>query len=156
MEIELSVQADPAFQGKVDRERIRRVVLETLRREGTGKSLSLGLLITDDENIKRLNLRYRGTDLETDVLAFGMHDAEASFVTPPSVPAHLGDVVICYPRAEAQAEAFEQSVEEELDRLVVHGVLHLLGYEDRTAEERERMWERQEEILRGFVQHKWR
>lgn len=152
MEIELSVQADPAFQKKVDRERLRRVVLEILRREGTAKPLSLGLLVTDDEHIKRLNLRYRGRDTETDVLAFGAEDAEASFVTPPSVPAHLGDVIISYPRAEAQAETYGESVEQELDRLVVHGVLHLLGHDDRSAEQRERMWQRQEKILRGLHQ----
>jgi len=110
----------------------------------------VGLLITDDENIKRLNLRYRGQDRETDVLAFGMENDQGRFISPPPLPPHLGDVVVSYPRAAAQAEACGHSIEKELDRLVLHGLLHLLGYDDQSDEERQRMWDRQERILRGF------
>ncbi len=112
--------------------------------------LTFGLLITDDECIKRLNLRYRGRDRETDVLAFGMQNDQSRFVSPPSVSVHLGDVVVSYPRAVAQAETYGHSIEEELHRLVLHGLLHLLGYDDRSDEERQRMWDRQETILREF------
>lgn len=150
MEIELSVQVDPQFRASVDRERVSRVVQETLRQERIAKPLGVGLLVTDDENIKRLNLRYRGQDQETDVLAFPMQDNDSGFVSPASLAPHLGEVVISYPRVEAQAKEYCQSVAEELDRLVVHGVLHLLGYDDQTVEDRERMWQRQEAILREF------
>jgi probable rRNA maturation factor len=148
LEIGLSVQVDPEFRGKIDQERLDRIILQALLREGITKPFTLGLLITGDERIKSLNLKYRGQDEETDVLAFGMENDQDSFVSPPSVPLHLGDVVISYPRAVAQAEEYGYSVEEELDLLVVHGLLHLLGYDDQTDEERQRMWDEQETILR--------
>lgn len=150
MQIELSVQVDPAFQGKIDQEHLNKIVLQTLRREGITEPLTLGLLITDDDNIKGLNVRYRGEDRETDVLAFRMENDQGTFVSPPSVPVHLGDVVVSYARAVAQAEAYGHPIEQELHRLVVHGLLHLLGYDDQGDEERGRMWKKQEMILRDF------
>ncbi len=125
------------------------MVFRTLHREGVADPLTLGLLITDDENIRRLNLTYRGEDAETDVLAFGMQNDYDGFVSPPSTPRHLGDVVVSYPRASIQAQACGHSIEEELDRLVVHGLLHLLGYDDQTDQERQTMWDRQEAILKA-------
>lgn len=124
--------------------------MQTLRQEGITKPITLGLLITDDDKIRGMNLTYRGEDRETDVLAFGMENDQGRFVAPSSVPIHLGDLVISYPRAVAQAEEYGQSVEEELNRLVVHGLLHLLGYDDQTDEKRHRMWDRQETILEEF------
>jgi probable rRNA maturation factor len=100
--------------------------------------------------IKTLNREFRGQDKETDVLAFGMENDQDRLVSPPSVPPHLGDVVVSYPRAVAQAEAHGHSTEEELARLVVHGLLHLLGYDDRTDEQRQTMWDKQETILQEF------
>ena len=112
-------------------------------------SATMGLLITDDETIKGLNLRYRGQDSETDVLAFGMLDDPEGFVSPPSLPPHLGDVVVSYPRAAEQAADYGHSVEEELDRLVIHGLLHLLGYDDEDEQERQEMWAQQEALLKS-------
>ncbi len=134
----------------MDQERLNKIVLQTLRQEGMTKPITLGLLITDDDKIRRMNLTYRGEDRETDVLAFGVENDQDRFVAPSSVPVHLGDLVISYPRAVAQAKEYRQSIEEELNRLVVHGLLHLLGYDDQTDEERHKMWERQETILGEF------
>jgi len=113
----------------------------------------MGLLVTDDGTIKKLNLTYRGQDSETDVLAFGTNKAQSRFISAPSIPPHLGDVVVSYPRAVAQAEEYGCSVEQELHRLVVHGLLHLLGYDDQSDEEREKMWNKQETILRQFSEN---
>ncbi len=112
--------------------------------------MSLAVRVTDDETIRRLNFKYRGQDCVTDVLAFGMDQPDTGFVSPLSVPPHLGDIVVSYPRALTQAEEFGHSVEQELNRLVVHGVLHLLGYDDQTDEEWRTMWNTQEAILREF------
>ncbi len=60
--------------------------------------------------------------------------------------------MVSYPRALAQAEEYGHSVEQELNRLVVHGLLHLLGYDDQSQAERQKMWDRQEAILRQFQQ----
>ena len=109
------------------------------------------MLITDDEEIRRLNKQFRKVDAPTDVLAFWTEDKETPFVTAPEAQDYWGDVVISYPTALAQAEEQGHSLEEELTILVIHGVLHLLGYNDEEEEERARMWARQEELA-----SKWR
>jgi probable rRNA maturation factor len=153
LQIELSVQTDPRLAGKADREHLNELVLSTIREERFDEPATIGLLITDDGTIRELNLRYRGQDRSTDVLAFPPGEDADGFVSPPSVPLHLGDIVVSYPRAVAQAAEHGHSVEEELDRLVIHGVLHLLGYDDQSQEEREAMWKRQEAMVQSFHGH---
>ncbi len=120
---------------KVDRRAIRRIVRETLKREG--RSGEVSLVIADDAHIRELNRKYRSVDKPTDVLAFPMDDSEI-----------LGDIVISVDRAEEQALAYRQSFEQEMARLLVHGVLHLLGYADGDRRQKKKMHERQEQILR--------
>lgn len=150
LKIELSIQTDSQFQTNVDHATVGELIRRALSKEDIATPLSLALLITDDETVRRLNLKYRGQDSVTDVLAFGIDQADTQFVSPLSLPPHLGDVVVSYPRALTQADELGHSVEQELNRLVVHGVLHLLGYDDQTDEERQTMWARQEAILREF------
>jgi probable rRNA maturation factor len=69
------------------------------------------------------------------------------FVLPPDQPANLGDVVVSYPRAIAQAEEFGHSPERELGYLVAHGVLHVLGYDHEEEADRRHMRQREEEAL---------
>jgi probable rRNA maturation factor len=149
-QIEVSVQADPELEEKANREHLNELVVDAISEEVPGDAMTVGLLITNDEQIRKLNLQYRGQDSTTDVLAFSSGESDDGFVSPPSTPRHLGDVVVSYPRAVAQAADHGQSAEEELDRLVIHGVLHLLGYDDRGRKERAAMWERQEALLRRF------
>jgi probable rRNA maturation factor len=148
--IEPSVQVDPEFEARVDQHHLIDVIRHTLELEGKSGPSTVGLLITDDNNIRRLNLEYRGEDRTTDVLAFDMTDGSDGFVSPPSVPPHLGEVVVSYPRALAQATEYGHSEEEELDRLVIHGMLHLLGYDDHSLRDREVMWAKQEAAVRDF------
>jgi undecaprenol kinase len=148
LEIDVSVLVDPEVCGNVDQARLNEVMRQILSREGMDKPLTVGLLITTGENIRRLNLTYRGQDRETDVLAFRMQDDDDRFVSAPSRHMHLGDVVVSYPHAVTQAEQYGHPLEEELDRLVVHGALHLVGYTDQTDEARHTMWQRQEALLR--------
>jgi probable rRNA maturation factor len=68
-------------------------------------------------------------------------------VSAPGEPSYLGDVIISFPRARAQAAEEGHPVEEELRLLIVHGVLHLLGYDHATVEEQKQMWERQNAII---------
>jgi probable rRNA maturation factor len=150
LEIELSIQTDPAFRTRVDHASASELIRRTLSQEDIPTPLSLALLITDDETIRQLNLKYRGQDSATDVLAFGMEQPDMGFVSPLSLPPHLGDIVVSYPRALTQAEELGHTVEQELNRLVIHGLLHLLGYDDQSDEERQTMWDEQEAILREF------
>lgn len=142
----VEVQAAPRFAGKVDVELLRRVTVEALRGEGLEGEIALSVVITDDEAVQELNRQFRGVDAPTDVLAFG-GDQGGDFVTAPGEPAYLGDVVVSYPRAVAQAEEYGHSIDRELALLVVHGVLHLVGYDHVNEAERVEMWARQNEIL---------
>lgn len=146
----VDVQTAPRFAGKVDAELLHRVATEALRREGVEGEVALSVVITDDEAVRELNRQFRDVDAPTDVLAFGSGE-EADFVTPPEEPAYLGDVVISYPRAVAQAEEYGHSIDRELALLAVHGVLHLLGYDHVDEAARVEMWARQDEILRSLA-----
>ena len=127
------------MQGKVkiDRRFLRRVVRETLKREGRAGEISI--VMTDNNYIAELNRKYRSVDRETDVIAFPM-DEEV-----------LGDIVISVEKTEEQAKEYNQTFENELGRLVIHGILHLLGYDDVSRQAARRMRERQEEILKGVL-----
>lgn len=103
----------------------------------------LSLEIVGDGRMRRLNREYRRQDATTDVLAFAMREARAP------VPTVLGDVVISLPAAARQAAARGHELEREVATLLVHGVLHLCGYDhERSAREAERMFRRQRAILR--------
>ena len=97
--------------------------------------------IVDDESIRDLNGRYRELDEVTDVLSFsfdgaGDYDAAEFFATPPGMRSALGEVVVSYPQAARQAEEAGCSIERELARLLVHGLLHLAGHDHEEPEER--------------------
>ncbi len=148
-ECQVLVQIGEPFAGRVDEEGLRKVVEQTLAMEGVSAGVELGLVITDDETIRQLNLRYRGKDEATDVLCFALHEpsAEATFINPPDGLLHLGEVILCYPQAAIQAEEHHHPLERELALLAIHGVLHLLGYDDVEPQEGRRMRAREEEIL---------
>lgn len=106
---------------------------------------SLSIKITADQDIQALNAAYRGIDKATDVLSF-----EADYYDPDLESRYLGDVVISYPQASAQAKKRGHPVEAELQLLVIHGVLHLLGYDHGTAEEKGIMWSLQAQALNSL------
>ncbi len=106
----------------------------------------VGCLLVTDRRIRALNRRYRGEDFPTDVLAFPQGEGEG----PAGHPAVLGDVVISAERAAAQAPRYRHPVVRELRLLVIHGVLHLLGYDDTTPAAARRMRRRQRALLRSL------
>ena len=103
----------------------------------------LTIVLSDDPQLRELNRKYLGIDASTDVLSF-----QAGETDPDSGAAYLGDVIISVPRAEAQARAADHPIASELQLLVVHGVLHLLGHDHAEPQDRSRMWTAQAEILR--------
>ncbi|MFP3897591.1 MAG: rRNA maturation RNase YbeY [Anaerolineales bacterium] len=147
---QVEVRIRPDFAHEISAPWLRRVVASTLRMEEQPQDVGITLLITGDEEIRDLNREYRDTDRPTDVLAFGGSEGEP-FVTPEGFPIYLGDVVVSYPRVVAQAEAVGHSVNEELALLLVHGCLHLLGYDHAGEEGRREMWERQEQIVEAVL-----
>lgn len=128
--------------------RVQLVAEATLRYEGSPGQVTL--VLTDDQGIQELNRDFLGIDAPTDVLAFSAQEDSEPFVTAPAAESYLGDVIISYPRAVVQAGEVGYSVAQELNLLIVHGLLHLLGYEHTAKDERARMWARQEAILRSL------
>ena len=128
---------------RVAAELIERAATAALVHESTWGDLTV--LLTGDDQLQELNRQYLGIDAPTDVLSF-----PASEMDPDSRTAYLGDVVISIPRAESQAEAAGHPLESEVQLLVVHGVLHLLGFDHAQVEERRRMWAAQGEVLESI------
>lgn len=132
---------DP-YREEISDQTLLSCVETTLEMVGVSDSPSVTIMITDDENMREMNRRYRNLDKSTDVLAF-----QADFVDPDLESRYLGDVVISYPQAELQALNREHNVEEELQLLVVHGLLHLVGYDHDTQSGKEEMWSIQSRVL---------
>jgi probable rRNA maturation factor len=94
-----------------------------------------------------LNQRYMGQTGPTDVLSFPAISGDDIFVMPPGATPCLGDIVIALPFTARQASAQQNPLAAELDLLVVHGVLHLLGYDHDTEIGKAEMWALQDQIL---------
>ena len=108
-----------------------------MRREGIAGDPEISVVLCDDPFIQSLNARYRGQDKPTDVLSFAQEDPDV-----------LGDIVISLPTAARQAEAAGWTLENEIALLGVHGLLHLLGYDDETEAGAWEMQARTEAALR--------
>ena len=130
-----------------DRRALREVCSAALEGEGVTGPVVLTLTLVDDDEIRQINLEHRAIDRPTDVLSFPLIDRTDAFALPPGAPRELGDVVVSYPRAVAQAEAYGHSVERELAYLVVHGVLHILGHDHEIPSEQAVMRGREEAAL---------
>jgi probable rRNA maturation factor len=137
----------PEFEQHVVAEDVLRAAHAVLQAEGASPETALSIVITDDDEIRSLNRQFRHVDAPTDVLAFADDPTEQAFVTAPDEPPYLGDVIVSYPRARVQSATQRHSTAAELRLLIVHGVLHLLGYDHATKEEQARMWARQDAIL---------
>ena len=105
----------------------------------------LTIVLTDDARLKTLNHNYLGIDAATDVLSFPASEAD-----PETGTRYLGDILISIPRADQQAKLAGHSLESEVQLLVIHGVLHLLGYDHAHVEEKIKMWKVQAEVLESL------
>ncbi|HET6821821.1 MAG TPA: rRNA maturation RNase YbeY, partial [Anaerolineales bacterium] len=121
---------------------LERAAQAALEHESQASESELSIVLTDDARLHQLNQEYLGVDAPTDVLSF-----PASETDPETGAQYLGDILISIPRAQAQADAAGHPLESEVQLLVVHGVLHLLGHDHAEAEEKARMWRAQSEIL---------
>jgi probable rRNA maturation factor len=103
------------------------------------------IVFATDSEIRPLNKIYRHKDRPTDVLSFAMREGKR--IAKDS--GILGDIVISVDRARAQAKVFGTSFREEMELYIIHGVLHLLGYDDEKPAARKRMRKKEEELLRS-------
>ena len=154
MEGEIGIHIERKFQNHIDEEWARKIAREVLKAESITPPYEMSLVFTDSETVQRLNRDYRGVDEPTDVLAFYMlpqHGADADFVSPPDDITHLGEVIISYPKAVEQAKEQGHSTEQELTLLIIHGILHLLGYDHEKSEEEAKMKAREKELLERAI-----
>lgn len=130
--MQLSVQIDERFRENLNEEWLSKIIAVCLKIHEFDCEVELGLLITGDETIRDLNQSYRGIDEATDVLSFALTEGGSDisqFILPPDGTIHLGEVIISYPRTVMQAEEAGHDADKEMALLVVHGILHLLGYD---------------------------
>jgi probable rRNA maturation factor len=111
--------------------------------DGEAPPSEISIVLSDDEHIRELNKHHRGMDKPTNVLSF----PPARMKTPAGAPRILGDIVIAFETMEREAAEEAKPLEHHLTHLVVHGVLHLLGYDHEDEEEAETMEARERQIL---------
>jgi len=152
--MEINVLIEEGLEGCLELGWLQSIAEQALIAQNAGSNVELGLVITSQERVQQLNRSYLGKDEPTDVLAFSMFPATEEigadlppFITPPDGVVHLGEVIISYPQAVIQAEEQHHSIRKEIATLIIHGVLHLLGYKDDNPELKRQMSAREAEIL---------
>jgi len=150
----IDVQVFPAFARRLSKAWLREVAEQALNTQGEGRLMTVSLVIADDETVHHLNLEYRDMDETTDVLAFPLWESREreapdadGFVLPSEETAPVGEIVISYPQAARQAREGKRPIRAEIALMVVHGVLHLLGYDHADPQQESHMWARQDEVL---------
>ncbi len=124
---------------KVKKEEIEEILLKALEKLRLEK-IEVSVYITDDEEIRKLNKNYRGKDKPTDVLSFPLNETFNGYTL-------LGDIVISQDTAERQAKELGHTLNYEIKRLLIHGLVHLLGYDHEKGGEEEKKFKEIEEKL---------
>jgi probable rRNA maturation factor len=148
--MEINILIDKEYKNKVKSTWLKNVARQVQKAENVSEKSEMGLKITGDEEIHKLNLQYLDEDRPTDVLSFPMNeqlDAAPVFVKVPDGKLHLGDIVISYPTALKQAEEHNHPVNREIAILLIHGILHLLGYDHDIPAREQKMHSREAAIL---------
>lgn len=120
---------------------IKRMIRYVLKDEGVTGTGEIALCVSDDRGIRRLNKIYLGKDLPTDVLSFDLSGNKAGL---------NADIIVSAETARAYSRKFHTEPAHELYLYVIHGVLHLLGYDDRTERQRTKMHRRELQLLKQF------
>jgi probable rRNA maturation factor len=136
--------SDPYIES-IQPQLLENAVQFVLAHQGLPSESEMTVLVEDDGRVHELNLQFLGIDAPTDVLSFPSDE-----IDPETGNRYLGDIIISYPKALAQSQQAGHSAENELQLLVVHGCLHLLGYDHAEEGEKRKMWAVQAEILKDL------
>ncbi len=132
-------------------EQLEQTVRAVLRKAadvyGLTENNEVSLVFCDDAYIQDLNKQYRGKDQSTDVLSFALNEGEEPKIVDGPSQVLLGDIIISLETAARQAEEYNHSLEREVAYLTVHGMLHLLGYDHMTEEDKTEMRIEEEHVL---------
>jgi len=132
----------PPFDKLIAKDRLEYVAQAVLAETGQTKKGDISLIITDDTEIQQLNKSFRGIDRPTDVLSFNNEYIDLDTGIP-----YLGEIIISYPTAKTQAIQLGNLVSHELELLLIHGYLHLLGYDHANELDKKAMWQLQKKLL---------
>lgn len=139
----LNIIIKTRFKNSIDLRRIKNLESFFIPKKIEISNKEISILITGDRQLKKLNKLYRGINKTTDVLSFlnEYSDMETGNL-------HLGDIAISFPTAKKQAKIQNHSVQSEIELLIIHGFLHLLGFNHESDAEKKEMWDIQNDILR--------
>lgn len=129
---------------------IENVISEALRYEGVNDNTEVSVTIVDNEEIRKINNKFRNIDRATDVLSFPLIDFDNESLPEDGSKIYLGDIIISIERAKEQAKEYGHSLDREIGFLTAHSMLHLLGYDHMVPEEEKEMFAKQEEILNNL------
>ncbi len=149
----INLRVSRSYKNLVIEDELKNAMVKTVEYQGIKpEDVDVSLIIESDKKLRELNRVYLGIDAATDVLSFALDETD-----PENGRLYLGDVIISFPRAQAQSDQAGHSVMDELILLAVHGVLHLLGYDHAVPVTKEKMWKAQAEILDAIhvVVKKW-
>ncbi|MBU1177239.1 MAG: rRNA maturation RNase YbeY [Patescibacteria group bacterium] len=137
-------------QNEIDENFFKKITEIVLKEVDAKDKTEISLAIVGDGRMRKLNKMYRGKNRVTDVLSFGdktvipylakafprlKKNKDIEFIDPPDNIKRLGEIIICYPQAKKQAKELNHSLEKELTILLIHGMLHLLGYNHETMKD---------------------
>jgi probable rRNA maturation factor len=142
----ITIESKAKFPAKL----LERAARATLEHQSASLDSDLTIVLTDNERIQGLNRDYLGIDTPTDVLSFPASETDGSQIDPETGSPYLGDILISLPYAAKSAARAGHPFEAEVQLLVVHGVLHLLGHDHAKVREKARMWKAQAEILESL------
>ena len=144
-ELDLDVIVEAPLPPDLDVDALQGLAAQVLRSEGAAGPWTVAVVLTDDERLRALHRDFLGLDSRTDVMTFPLRDTD-----PGAGEAQGGDIVVSVERAAEQAAAYGHSPAHEVRFLVVHGLLHLCGWDDATDSDRTRMLNRGAELLAGL------
>jgi probable rRNA maturation factor len=151
MKYDVELQHDGDIEG-LDIGALERMAAHALTVEAAATPSELSILITDDATLRELNRTYLGVDSPTDVLSFSQTEGE-EFAVPDGETPHMGDVIISVETARRQALEHGLALQDEAAHLLVHGILHLLGYDHEDPDDAAVMRSHEDAILGVHAHH---
>jgi probable rRNA maturation factor len=152
---EITIAIEYSGEGVPDRTWFEDKAERILNSVHTEEPVELSIVITGNDEIQQLNHMYKGKDEPTDVLSFAMIDegnmnGPEGFIVPPDGIKHLGEIIISYPKAVEQSGELGHDVLRELVILLIHGILHLFGYDHESDEDAAVMQQNESEIINSI------
>ena len=143
---------------QIDEDFLKKIARNVLKKEGSEQKMGLSIILVSSWRIKELNKKYRKENRITDVLSFGqeLNSKRLKFPSLPNKYFELGDVVICLSQVRKNAQKFNLSFKKELVLVLIHGILHLLGYNhEKSDKEARKMKEREKQYLKQSLNFKF-